>query len=719
VNGPAAELAAIRLVAEGRHGSPHDVLGPHAADGTVTIRALRPLADSVVAVFDGTRAPLEHRADGVWEVRFPGEHPPNYRLEVTYADHIPHLVDDPYRFLPTVGEVDLHLINEGRHEQLWDVLGAHQHAYGEVTGTSFAVWAPSAQGVRMEGDFNNWDPKAHPMRQLGVSGVWEIFLPDVGPGTRYKYVVLGADGAWRERADPMAQQSECPPATSSVVTSTSHEWGDEDWMQRRASANPQDVAMSIYEVHLGSWRRGRSYTQLADELVDYVSEQGFTHVEFLPVMEHPFGGSWGYQVTSYFSPTARFGHPDELRLLIDRMHQAGIGVILDWVPAHFPKDAFALARFDGTPLYEDPNPSRGEHPEWGTLIFNFGRKEVRNFLVASALFWLEEFHADGLRVDAVASMLYLDYAREDGEWSPNVYGGRENLEAVSFLQEANATCSRRYPGIAMIAEESTSWPGVTAPTNADGLGFHLKWNMGWMHDTLGYLQQDPVHRQYHHTKMTFAMMYAYAEKFVLPLSHDEVVHGKGSLLGKMPGDRWQKVANLRAYLAYMWAHPGKKLLFMGSEIAQSSEWAESRELDWWLLEHLEHNGVQALVRDMNRLYRDVPALWAQDNQSAGFSWIDADDAASNILSFLRFDEDGNAVACVANFSGQPHQSHRLGLPYGGVWHEVLNTDAQSYGGSGVGNLGAVTAEEASHKSQPFAANVAVPPLGAVWLSHTR
>jgi 1,4-alpha-glucan branching enzyme len=714
-----SESGAMRMVAEGRHGSPHDVLGPHWGEGIVTLRVLRPLAETVVAVFDDRRVPLEHQTDGVWEARFPGEHVPDYRLEVAYADGIIHRMDDPYRFLPTVGDVDLHLINEGRHEQLWDVLGAHVHTYGEVTGTSFAVWAPSAQGVRIEGDFNDWDPKAHPMRQLGVSGVWEIFLPDVGPGTRYKYVVLGADGAWRERADPLAQQSECPPATSSVVTESTYQWGDEEWMQRRATSNPQDAAMSAYEVHLGSWRRGRSYAELADELVAYVSEQGFTHVEFLPVMEHPFGGSWGYQVTSYFSPTARFGRPDELRLLIDRLHQAGIGVILDWVPAHFPKDAFALARFDGTPLYEDPNPARGEHPEWGTLIFNFGRKEVRNFLVASALYWLEEFHADGLRVDAVASMLYLDYAREDGEWSPNVYGGRENLESVSFLQEANATCSRRYPGIAMIAEESTSWAGVTAPTSADGLGFHLKWNMGWMHDTLGYLQQDPVHRQYHHDKMTFAMMYAYAEKFVLPLSHDEVVHGKGSLLRKMPGDRWQQLANLRAYLAYMWAHPGKKLLFMGAELGQESEWAESRELDWWLLDHSEHRGVQQLVGDLNRVYRDAPALWAQDNRPEGFSWIDADDAASNILSFLRFDGEGNAIACVANFSGHPHESHLLGLPYGGRWHEVLNTDAHAYGGSGVGNLGAVTAEEVPHRGQSHSANVVVPPLGAVWLSHAR
>ena len=460
--------------------------------------------------------------------------------------------------------------------------------------------------MRIIGDFNSWDGRLHPMRQLGTSGVWELFVPDVGKGTRYKFALLGKDGVWREKADPLAQATEVPPATSSVVSESAYTWGDEDWLATpRGDRRSPTARCSVYEVHLGSWRRGLDYAQIADQLVGHVQHLGFTHVEFLPVMEHPYGGSWGYQVTSYFAPTARFGDPDGLRLLIDRLHQAGIGVILDWVPAHFPKDDFALARFDGTPLYEHPDPSLGEHPDWGTYVFDFGRREVRNFLVASALYWLEEFHADAIRVDAVASMLYLDYSREPGQWSPNVHGGRENLEAVQFVQELTSVVRLRVPGAAVIAEESTAWPGVTTDTTEGGLGFDLKWNMGWMHDSLGYVENDPVHRVYHHQQMTFSMAYAYSEKYVLPISHDEVVHGKGSLLRKMPGDRWQQLANLRAYLAYMWAHPGKQLLFMGTEFGQESEWAESRELDWWLLDHPEHVGVQKLVVDLNRIYKRV------------------------------------------------------------------------------------------------------------------
>ncbi len=493
------------------------------------------------------------------------------------------------------------------------------------------MWAPHAKGVRLKGDFNSWDGREHPMRQLGVSGVWELFVPDVGSGAHYKYVVLGADGQWRDKADPMAFHTEVPPATSSVVFDSRYTWGDDEWMSARKQGGAHEKPMSVYEMHLGSWRRGRSYAELADDLVPYLQETGFTHVEFLPVMEHPFGGSWGYQVTSYYAPTARFGDPDGLRHLIDRLHQAGIGVFVDWVPAHFPKDEFALARFDGTPLYEDPNPSRGEHPDWGTYVFNFGRKEVRNFLVSNALYWLEEFHVDGLRVDAVASMLYLDYSREAGEWTPNVYGGRENLEAVSFLQEMNATAYKRVPGAITIAEESTSWPGVTRPTHLGGLGFGFKWNMGWMHDSLGYVQNDPIHRQYHHGQMTFSLVYAYSENYVLPISHDEVVHGKGSLLRKMPGDRWQQLANLRTFLAYMWAHPGKQLLFMGSEFGQEAEWAESRELDWWLLDNADHRGVHSLVRDMNQIYKETSALWSLDTEGAGFQWIDANDSEQQRL----------------------------------------------------------------------------------------
>ncbi len=710
----------LDLIAAGRHGDPHSVLGAHPDDGAVTVRAFKPLAERVVVLAGTARHELRHEHNGFWAGVLPMREVPDYRLEVTYGDGVAHKVDDPFRYLPTVGEMDLHLINEGRHEQLWDVLGAHVRTYdapgGPITGTSFAVWAPHAKGVQLKADFNGWDGRAHPMRQLGVSGVWEIFIPGVGTGTAYKYAVLGADDVWRDKADPLAARTEVPPKTASVVHDSSYAWSDQDWIDKR-SGNAHEQPMSIYEVHLGSWRRDRSYRDLADELVDYVKDLGFTHVELLPVQEHPFGGSWGYQVTSYFAPTSRFGDPDDLRYLIDRCHQAGIGVLLDWVPAHFPKDDFALARFDGTPLYEDPNPHRGEHPEWGTLIFNFGRREVRNFLVASALYWLEEFHIDGLRVDAVASMLYLDYAREDGAWTPNVYGGRENLEAVQFLQEMNATCYKRVPGIVTIAEESTAWPGVTRPTHLGGLGFGLKWNMGWMHDTLGYLQNDPVHRSYHHGQMTFSLVYAFSEHYVLPLSHDEVVHGKGSLLRKMPGDRWKQLANLRAYLAYMWAHPGKQLLFMGQEFAQESEWAESRELDWWLTDHPEHAGMQKLVRDLNRIYRETPALWKTDSDPDGFRWVDANDSSGNVLSFLRTDRDGSTLACVVNFAGNPHHDYLLGLSKAGRWTEVLNTDAEAYTGSGVGNYGGIDAVEEPAHGLPASARISVPPLAAVWFRY--
>jgi 1,4-alpha-glucan branching enzyme len=715
------DTSVLDLVVEGRHGSPHSVLGAHVHEGAVTVRAFRPLAESVVVVTGGTKVPLQHEHEGIWAGVVDVPEVPDYRLEVTYAGGPPTITDDPYRYLPTLGDIDLHLINEGRHERLWDVLGAHVHTYdgaaGPVVGTSFAVWAPNAKGLRVKGDFNSWDGREHPMRALGVSGVWELFVPGVGSGAHYKYVVLGADDQWREKADPMAFATEVPPAQSSMVFESTYTWADDAWMESRQQGSAHERPMSVYEMHLGSWKRGRSYAQLADDLVPYLVETGFTHVEFLPVMEHPFGGSWGYQVTSYFAPTSRFGNPDELRYLIDRLHQAGIGVFVDWVPAHFPKDEFALARFDGTALYEDPNPSRGEHPDWGTYVFNFGRKEVRNFLVSNALYWLEEFHMDGLRVDAVASMLYLDYSREDGQWSPNVYGGRENLEAVSFLQEMNATAYRRVPGAITIAEESTSWPGVTRPTHLGGLGFGFKWNMGWMHDSLAYVQNDPIHRQYHHGQMTFSLVYAYSENYVLPISHDEVVHGKGSLLRKMPGDRWQQLANLRTFLAYMWAHPGKQLLFMGSEFGQESEWAESRELDWWLLDNADHRGVHSLVRDMNRVYRDTSALWSLDTEGSGFEWIDANDSGNNVFSFIRKPKDpaDGPLVCVANFSAVPHFDYRLGMPLAGSWSEVLNTDAEVYNGSGVGNLGVVQAVESSQHGEPASASITVPPLATVWL----
>ncbi|GAY12369.1 1,4-alpha-glucan (glycogen) branching enzyme, GH-13-type [Pseudonocardia sp. N23] len=711
----------------GAHHNPHGVLGLHPGrDGTV-VRTLRPHADAVSVLLggDADRAhPLTKVHDaGLFSGIVPGT-PDDYRLSVTYGEDT-HIVDEPYRWLPTLGEVDLHLIAEGRHERLWDVLGSHVRSYdtpsGAVTGTSFAVWAPTAQGVRVTGDFDGWAGWAHPMRSLGSSGVWELFVPDVGVGTRYKYRILGQDGRWRDKADPMAFATEIPPATASVVTEPGHEWADGEWMTARTDRRAHAEPMSVYEIHLGSWRPGLSYREMAHELVDYLNETGFTHVELLPVAEHPFGGSWGYQVTSYYAPTSRFGSPDDFRHFVDTLHQAGYGVIVDWVPAHFPRDEWALAKFDGGPLYEHADPRRGEQPDWGTLVFDFGRREVRNFLVANALFWCEEFHIDGLRVDAVASMLYLDYSRADGQWLPNIHGGRENLDAVAFLQEMNATVYRNHPGVVTIAEESTAWPGVTRPTHLGGLGFGFKWNMGWMHDTLDYTGRDPIHRSYHHNQMTFALMYAFSENYVLPISHDEVVHGKGSLWTRMPGDDWNKAAGVRALLAFMWAHPGKQLLFMGSEFGQVREWSEQRPLDWELLEDPLHSGVRSLVGDLNRAYRDQPALWALDTSPAGFSWIDANDASGNVLSFLRHSgrdsDDGTptVLACIANFAGAPNENYRVGLPFAGRWRELVNTDAEAYGGSGVGNLGVVEAEQTRWHGRPASAVLRLPPSGVLWL----
>nr|WP_153397358.1 1,4-alpha-glucan branching protein GlgB [Ornithinicoccus halotolerans] len=716
----------IERLLHGRHPDPHSVLGAHPYGGGVTVRVLRHLARSVTLVLPGERrAPMAHEAHGVWLAVLPEAEIPDYRVEVEWEQGVVHRQDDPYRFLPTVGELDRHLIAEGRHEQLWTVLGANVREYdgplGTVRGTSFAVWAPNARGVHVVGDFNQWDNTSHPMRSLGTGGVWELFVPGVESGTRYKFDVTGPDGQRRLKADPMAKATERPPATASVVWESRYQWGDAAWLEARRATDPHQGPMSAYEVHLGSWRQGLSYAELADQLVSYVQRMGFTHVELMPVMQHPYGPSWGYHVTGYYAADARFGDPDGLRLLIDRLHQAGIGVILDWVPGHFATDPWALARFDGTPLYEHPDPRRGWHPEWGSYIFDFARREVRNFLVANALYWLEEFHVDGLRVDGVASMLYLDYARSDGQWVPNQYGGRENLEAVALLQEINATAYRRTPGIVTVAEESTSWPGVTRPTDTGGLGFGLKWNMGWMHDSLDYVAYEPVYRQYHHHQLTFSLMYAFSEQFVLPISHDEVVHGKGSMLRKMPGDRWQQLANLRAYLAFMWAHPGKQLLFMGQEFAQESEWADGRSLDWWLLDQPVHAGMQQLVRDLNHRYRESPALWEVDHDPAGFQWLEADDAGRNSYAFVRYgrpDPDGQRpmLVAVANFAGTPHERVRVGVPRPGSWREVLNTDAGDYGGSGVGNMGVVTAEELPHQGQRYSVELTLPPLGVLWLA---
>ncbi|MFE4721293.1 1,4-alpha-glucan branching enzyme, partial [Streptomyces sp. NPDC056728] len=653
---------------------------------------------------------------------------PPYELRVRYDDGPDELaVHDPYRFLPSLGDLDLHLIGEGRHEELWTALGAQPMTHEGVAGTRFTVWAPNARGLRVCGDFCAWDGTAFPMRSLGSSGVWELFLPGIGEGTLYKFDITRPDGSHTVRADPLARRTEVPPATASVVTESSHTWGDAAWMERRGQRPVHEAPFSVYEVHLPSWRPGLNYRQLADQLASYVSDLGFTHVEFMPVAEHPFGGSWGYQVTGFYAPTSRMGSPDDFRHLVDTLHQAGIGVIVDWVPAHFPKDDWALAGFDGTALYEPQDPRRAEHPDWGTLEFDYGRKEVRNFLVANAVYWCEEFHIDGLRVDAVASMLYLDYSREHGQWTPNEYGGRENLDAVEFLQEMNATLYRRIPGVVTIAEESTAWDGVTrathhiGPGGFGGLGFGLKWNMGWMHDSLGYVSHDPVHRSYHHDEMTFSMVYAYSENYVLPISHDEVVHGKKALVSKMPGDWWQQRATHRAYLGFMWSHPGKQLLFMGQEFAQGAEWSEAHGPDWWLLDpsypaEPDHRGVRDLTRDLNAVYRSEPALWQRDMDPAGFEWIVGDAAQDNVFAFLRRAADGSPLMAVSNFSPVVRHEYRLGAPDDvPAWHEVLNTDAARYGGGDVGNPDPVKPDAQGAHGRPASVRLTLPPLATVWL----
>jgi len=709
--------ATYEQLAHGSHHSPHDYLGLHPEGKGWVLRALRPLATSVVAKTKTKKIPLEHVHAGVWEAR--GKTKTfDYRLITEYEEATWDTADS-YSFLPMIGELDLHLIAEGRHEELWKVLGSHvletKDSLGKISGVSFKVWAPNASAVRVVGDFNSWDGTAHAMRSLGSSGIWELFVPEIGPGTLYKYQIRTRYGNWITKIDPMARSFEIPPATSSIVETSSYTWGDSKWLKAREKRDALRSPMSTYELHLGSWRGAKNYRDLAPELIGHVKYLGFTHVEFMPLAEHPFGGSWGYQVTGYFAPTSRYGTPDDFRYLVDQLHQAGIGVIMDWVPAHFPKDDWALARFDGEPLYEDADPRRGDHPDWGTHVFNFGRTEVKNFLVANALYWLEEFHIDGLRVDAVASMLYLDYSREDGQWLPNAHGGRENLDAIQFLQETNATAYRRNPGIMMIAEESTAFAGVSSPTDTGGLGFGFKWNMGWMHDSLQFIERDPMYRSHHHGEITFSMLYAYDEKFVLPISHDEVVHGKGSLLAKMPGDHWQKLANMRAYLAFMWTHPGKKLLFMGQEFAQPSEWSESRELDWWLTDHAPHRGIQQLVADLNALYQAHSALWELDHEPSGFRWIDGGDANRNLLSFIREDSAGKQLVVVVNFAGNPHHDVVLGVDQPGEYRELLNTDAEVYGGSGQGNLGKISTSDIQSHGSAQSLVLNVPPLGALVL----
>ncbi|MGP5722595.1 1,4-alpha-glucan branching protein GlgB [Corynebacterium casei] len=680
----------LRLLNQCRHYDPHGLYGWH--DGTVHTR--RPGAERVELVTAEDVVPMRNIGDDIFFAELAENE--DYRLRITYPAQPPRDIADGYRFLPTLGSLDLHLISEGRHERLWDVLGANLKTYaselGEITGTAFAVWAPNAEGVSVVGDFCGWNAAQYPMRSLGSTGIWEVFIPGVGAGERYKFAIQTKEGHRIDKADPMARRTLAPPETASVIEESTYEWKDADWLDSRST--DLNVPMSVYEVHVGSWKQGSNYNTLREELIPYLQEHGYTHVELMPVAEHPFGGSWGYQVSSYYAPSARWGNPDDLRALIDALHNAGIGVIVDWVPAHFPKDSFSLGKFDGQACYEHPDPRRGEQSDWGTYVFDFGRNEVRNFLVANALYWAEQFHIDGLRVDAVASMLYLDYSRED--WLPNIHGGRENLEAVQFLQETNATVHRHHPGVLTIAEESTSWPGVTTPTEHGGLGFDLKWNMGWMNDTLEYFGHDPIHRSYHHNELTFSMVYAYSERYMLPFSHDEVVHGKGTLWTRMPGDDWNKAAGVRSLFGYMFSHPGKKLMFMGCEFGQTTEWSEAYSIDWsnlegWGAEY--HHGIKRLVRDLNLTYKAHPALWSQDFTQDGFQWVKADDANNSILGYIRHGSDGSTVLAVCNFSGSSQPHYAVWVPEDGTWELILNTDDKAYEGAGNELAGQVSSSD--------------------------
>jgi 1,4-alpha-glucan branching enzyme len=622
---------------------------------------------------------------------------------------------------PTLGELDLHLFGEGKHERIYEKLGAHVLTHEGTSGVAFAVWAPNAKSVSVVGNFNEWNGANHPMRRLGDSGVWWLFISGLREGELYKYEIK-AGRQTLLKADPYAFMMEVPPNTSSIVFKSEYKFRDRAWLARRQKRQAWREPLSIYEVHFGSWRRitddgnrPLTYREAAPLLAEYALKNGFTHIEFLPLKEHPYGPSWGYQVSAYFAPSSRYGTPDDLRFLVDYLHQKGLGVIMDWVPAHFPKDAFALARFDGTALYEHADPRKGEHPDWGTYIFNYGRNEVRNFLIANALFWLREFHLDGLRVDAVASMLYLDYSRKEGEWVPNEFGGRENLEAISLIKELNEVTHRECPGTLMIAEESTAWPAVSHPVYAGGLGFDFKWNMGWMHDTLKYFQTDPFFRAGNHTSLTFGLIYAWTENFIQPFSHDEVVHMKGALLNKMPGEEWQKFANLRALYAYMWAHPGKKLLFMGGEFGQWREWNETESLDWHLLETPVHQGVQLLVQDLNKLYRKHAALWQADSEPNGFAWIEVDNTSENVIAFRRIQPStGKEIICVANFSPVVREGHRLGLPRAGRYKQLLNTDHEKYCGGGFGVVKSIKAEKVPAHGLEYSAEICLPPLGTMW-----
>ena len=721
--------AELQRVVELRHPEPHSILGIHPDGDGVVIRAFRPDAVAINVVPEsGGRVAMTHRLGGVFEARVNGKDQAfPYLLEVEYPGKKVFTLRDPYSFLPTLGEMDLYYAGEGRHERLWERMGAHLIHHNGVRGVSFAVWAPTAAGVSVVGDFNGWDGRLHSMRRMGASGIWELFVPEVGDGARYKFEIRpGHGGTALLKSDPFAFRAEVPPATASVVHDLGrYRWADARWLEsREQKADVTHQPWSVYEVHLGSWRRvvedgdrPMTYRELAPALAEYVKYLGFTHVELLPVSEHPYGGSWGYQVSGYYAPTSRFGHPDDFRYLVDHLHQEGIGVIVDWVPGHFPRDIHALGQFDGTALYEHADPRKGAQPDWGTLVFNFVRNEVRNFLIANALFWIEEYHIDGLRVDAVASMLYLDYSRKQGEWIPNRWGGRENEEAIQFLRELNDVVRRKHPGVVVIAEESTAWPKVSAPVGEGGLGFHFKWNMGWMHDTLSYFQKDPVYRQYHHNQLTFGLLYAFSEHFMLPLSHDEVVHGKGSLYGRMPGDPWQKRANLRSLFAWMWGHPGKKLVFMGGEFGQPAEWNHDKSLDWHLTHDPGHHGIMKLMSDLNRIYRELPALHDADGEPVGFQWLQPDAAASNVLAFVRRSrQPGRHVVCIANLSPTPRENYRVGFPLHTRYVELLNTDAEQYGGSNMGNMGGLHTEPTGWDGQPASAAITLPPLSVVWFT---
>jgi 1,4-alpha-glucan branching enzyme len=732
---PTASPDDIAAIAGAYHGAPFDVLGQHAIatdDGpALVVRTFQPQAASVSVVRGDALHPMQPAGGvpGFFEALFPGDSQfTNYQLQITLPTGIAYVAEDPYRFSPVLTEYDLYLFGEGKHYELYEKLGAHCIQHDGVAGVVFAVWAPNAQRVSVAGDFNQWDGRRHPMRPRGAIGLWELFIPGLAQGDVYKYEIKSRfAGLLAIKSDPYAFATELRPGTASIVWDLSrYEWGDAAWMAGRQERQSLESPLAVYEVHLGSWQRVAAegnrwltYRELADRLIPYARDLGYTHLELLPIAEHPFDGSWGYQVLGYFAPTSRFGTPDDFRYFVDKAHQAGLGIILDWVPAHFPKDAAGLAFFDGTHLYEHADPRKGEHQDWGTLIFNFGRNEVSAFLLTNALFWLDKYHIDGLRVDAVASMLYLDYSRKPGEWIPNEFGGRENLEAVRFLKSFNELVYLKFPGVLTIAEESTAWPMVSRPTYLGGLGFSLKWNMGWMHDMLDYVSKDPIYRRYHHHSLTFSLVYAFSENFVLPFSHDEVVHLKGSLLGKMPGDEWRRFANLRALYGYMYAHPGKKLLFMGGEFGQFREWDFQGSLDWNLLDYPIHRKLQHFVRDLNHLYQAEPALHEVDFGWEGFQWIDLHDVDQSALSFVRRAkaEDplvAEFVVVAANFTPVPREGYRVGVPAPGFYRELLNSDSEAYGGSNMGNRGGLPADAIPWQGQPYSILITLPPLAVVY-----